>query len=204
MRRYVAIALAVAAAWCAGCDLLDTPRIVNHGGSGKDKPRDLSAPDSVLKMVEYLFDQHTPQAAEDYGDLLYDGYIYRYEDPTDQNDLLLDKASEVRVYERIFGFYDDISAQFIVHDRWNEYGSAQDYPEDTPPAHISDAHPDETWVILNVRGDMSFTNTDDKAERSGYTVDQYFDIAFRRVADPDTPTWQIASWTDRDAILGSN
>ncbi len=181
-----------------GCDLLNQTAVILPDPSDPSaaRPFSLSEPDSVLKLLTYLFYHHRPKDADEYGDLLYPGYFYRYVDPTDQHDLFLRKDEEVRIYKRIFAFYEDISARFTVEDRWIEYGAHRPYPLGTPAYEISDEHPDEDWVVLQVFGEMSFTYTDDQAVRVGADVRQPFNIAFRLDPMKKDSTWQIGSWTD--------
>jgi len=188
----------------AGCDLLNQTAIISEDpASGPQPPRTLSKPDSVLKMLTYLFDRHRPEDAQAVGDLLYTGYVYRYDDPTDNNDLELDRASEIQVHRNIFRSFETISAYFTPESRWNEYGSDMPRPPDVPPYQVSSAHPNETWVVLRVLGDMTFTNTDLQAVQVGYQVRQRFDIAFRLDPAQKDSTWQIASWTDREFLLSA-
>jgi hypothetical protein len=189
----------------SGCDLLNQTAVVGEQplNGGVTRPVSLSKPDSVLKMLTYLFDRHTPESVQTYADLLFEGYVYRYDDATDKNDLELDRASELQVYRNIFRSFDTISAQFTVENRWVEFGANMPFPSGTPFYQVSPAHPTENWVVLRVLGDLVFTNTDNQAVQSGYQVRQRFDIAFR--FDPLQPdsTWQIASWVDRESLLNA-
>lgn len=182
----------------AGCDLLNQTAVIPPDPPDLSVPRpvSLSKPDSVLKLLTYLFYHHRPKDADEYGDLLYSGYVYRYADPTDEHDLFLQRDEEIRIYKRIFAFYDDISARFAVEDRWIEYGSNRSIPVGTPPYEISNEHPNEDWVVLQVFGEMSFTYTNEQALRVGADVRQLFNIAFRLNSAREDSTWQIASWTD--------
>ena len=201
MRGFLVVMVLTSLAMCAGCDLLNKERTVGSPGSGL-KPANLSKPDSVLAMLTYLFDLHTPEAAtQDYGDLLSEGYVYRYVDPADQNSLTLNRASEIQVYENIFASFQNIAATFDKDSEWIEYGSRKAYPPDTPVSHVSEGHPTENWVVLHVLGEMRFTNTDESGMQVGFEVRQYFDMAFRLDSEKSDSTWQLGSWTDREAVL---
>ena len=187
----------------AGCDLLDQTPVVEQLPPVErvTAPLDLSRPDSVLKMIGYVFDQHTEKSADDFGDLLYDGYVYRYDGPGDELDLELDRASEIQVYKNIFSFYENVAADFIEEDRWIEYGSATAYPADTPRKYISAEHPDEEWIVIQVNADMSFTYTDQLGQQVGSIVRQRFDLAFRLARVLPDSVWQLGSWTDRESQI---
>jgi hypothetical protein len=186
------------------CDLLNQTPIIQDGGySAKQAPRSLSAPDSVLKMLVYVFDRHTPETARQFADLLYDGYSYRYDDPTDENDLELDRASEIKVYENIFRSFETISIDFIDEKRWVEYGSNTPKPPGIADRFVSERHPDEDWTVIRLIGDMEFTNTNEEAQLVGYSVKQRFDLAFRLALTESDSTWQLASWTDRESLISA-
>ena len=187
----------------AGCDLLDQTPIVEALPPVErvTAPLDLSRPDSVLKMIGYVFDRHTDKSADDFGDLLYEGYVYRYDGPGDELDLELDRASEIQVYKNIFGFYENVTAEFIEEKRWIEYGSAREYPEGTPGKFISRQHPDENWIVIQVNADMSFTYTNQLGQQVGSIVRQRFDLAFRLARQEPDSVWQLGSWTDRESQI---
>ncbi len=187
----------------AGCDLLNQTPIVDPIAPSERiaAPLNLSKPDSVLKMIGYIFDQHTPQSAQDFGDILYKGYVYRYDGPGDDLDLELDRASEIRVYENIFSHYENIEAQFVEEMQWTEYGIDNNAPDGTLPRHISAEHPAEDWVVIRVSADMSFTYSDQYGQQAGYIVRQRFDMAFRVAAVTPDSVWQLASWTDRESQI---
>ncbi|HDS74882.1 MAG TPA: hypothetical protein ENN56_04995 [Firmicutes bacterium] len=186
------------------CDLLNQTPIIREGGfAAKQAPLSLATPDSVVKMLVYIFDRHTPETARQFADLLAPGYVYRYDDPTDQNQLELDRASEIRVYENIFRNFETISAEFIVESRWTEYGSAMTYPAGTTTRYISERHPNENWTVLQVIGDMEFSNTDEQARIVGYRVFQRFELGFRFASATPDSTWQLASWTDRESLISA-
>ncbi|HOF61533.1 MAG TPA: hypothetical protein PK251_03910 [Candidatus Latescibacteria bacterium] len=189
----------------AGCDLLNQTAVIDDtiATGGVSRPVTLSRPDSVLKMLTYIFDRHTPESVQEYADLLFAGYVYRYDDPTDKNDLELDRASEIQVYRNLFRSFDYISAHFAIENRWIEYGADMPYPPGTALYQISSAHATENWVVLRVLGDLIFTNTDNNAVQTGYQVRQRFDIAFRLDTAKSDSTWQIASWSDRESLLNA-
>ncbi len=201
--RFVGVFLVIVAVVSA-CDLLNQTPVIREGGfAAKQAPLSLATPDSVVKMLVYIFDRHTPETARQFADLLAPGYVYRYDDPTDRNDLELDRASEIRVYENIFRNFESISAEFIIESRWTEYGSEMTYPPGTTSRYISERHPNEDWKVLQVIGDMEFSNTDEQARTVGYRVFQRFELGFRVAsATPDT-AWQLASWTDRESLISA-
>lgn len=197
-------AVIATAATFISCDLLNQTPIIQDGGySAKQAPRNLNAPDSVLKMLVYVFDRHTPETARQFADLLYDGYSYRYDDPTDENDLELDRASEIKVYENIFRSFETISLEFIDEKRWTEYGSNTPKPPGVADRFISERHPDENWIVIRLIGDMEFTNTNEEAQLVGYSVKQRFDLGFRSEVVGTDSTWQLASWTDRESLISA-
>lgn len=201
--RFVALII-VASMSVSACDLLNQTPIIREGGfAAKQAPLSLATPDSVVKMLVYIFDRHTPETARQFADLLAPGYVYRYDDPTDHNDLELDRASEIRVYENIFRNFETISAEFIVESEWTEYGSEMIYPPSTTSRHISERHPNENWTMLRVLGDMEFSNTDEQARIVGYRVFQRFDLGFRVVSTTPDSVWQLASWTDRESLISA-
>ena len=189
--------------FASACDLLNQTPVIREGSySAKQAPARLSAPDSVLKMLEYVFDRHTPETLREFADLLYTGYVYRYDDPTDQHDLELDRASEIQVYRNIFQSFETIRAEFYVEDGWTQYGS-EIAPLGALPNRVSERHPDENWEVLRIIGDMEFTNTSDKAQIVGYGIRQRFELGFRlKKAAPDS-VWELASWTDRESLLSA-
>lgn len=189
--------------FASGCDLLNQTPVIREGVySAKQAPARLSAPDSVLKMLEYIFDRHTPETLREFADLLYAGYVYRYDDPTDQHDLELDRASEIQVYRNIFQSFETIRAEFYVEDGWTQYGS-EIAPLGALPSRVSERHPDENWEVLRVIGDMEFTNTNQQAQIVGYGLRQRFELGFRlKKAAPDS-VWELASWTDRESLLSA-
>ena len=189
----------------ASCDLLNQTPVILEGGavSAKQAPADLSAPDSTIKMLVYVFDRHTPETARQFADLLYDSYVYRYDDPTDENDLELDRASEIRVHEKIFSNFETISVEFFEENRWLEYGSGMNVPLGTTERFVSEVHPTENWIIVQVVGDMEFTNMNEQAQMVGYRVSQRFELGFRLAVEKPDSTWQLASWTDRESFLSA-
>ena len=198
MTRWALTTLAVVFLTIGGCDLFRSRTL--GIGNGR-KPTNLSRPDSVLAILVYIFDQHTAEAVQDYSEILYDGYVYRYEDPSDQQTFELDRASEVQVYTNIFENFENISASFIPEGNWVEYGSHMVYPSGTPSWRVSEEHPQENWTVIRVLGEMEFTNTDDSGIEQGYEVKQYFDLAFRLDPTQKDSTWQLASWTDLESLL---
>ncbi len=188
----------------SACDLLNQTPVIREGGfAAKQAPLSLATPDSVVKMLVYIFDRHTSETARQFADLLAPGYVYRYDDPTDRNDLELDRASEIRVYENIFRNFESIAAEFIVESRWTEYGSAMTYPPGTTSRYISERHPNEDWKVLQVIGDMEFSNTDEQARIVGYHVFQRFELGFRVASTTPDTAWQLASWTDRESLISA-
>lgn len=198
MNLLVRVSVFVLSLSAIGCDLLNQTAVIPPEPSDLSVPRPLalSQPDSVLKLLTYLFHHHRPKDADEYGDILYSGYVYRYVDPTDEHDLFLRRDEELQICKRLFAFYEEISAEFSVEDRWTEYGANRSIPTGTPAFEISNEHPDENWVVLKVFGEMSFTYTNNEAARVGADVRQLFDIAFRLDPTRKDSTWQIASWTD--------
>lgn len=205
MSRTLVLLAALSACFICGCDLLNQTAVIddNVGTGGVSRPVTLSRPDSVLKMLTFIFDRHTQESVQQYADLLFDGYVYRYDDPTDKNDLELDRANEIQVYRNLFRSFDYISARFAVENRWIEYGADLPYPLGTPLYQVSLSHSTENWVVLRVLGDLVFTNTDNQAIQTGYQVRQRFDIAFRLDSTKSDSTWQIASWSDRESLLSA-
>jgi hypothetical protein len=189
----------------AGCDLLNQTPIVKpgHGETGLSAPLDYSRPDSVLKMIEYVFDQHAPQSADDFGDLLYEGYFYRYDGPTDEQDVLMNRDAEISAYRMVFDYYDNIEAQFDEEHRWVEYGQDREYPAGTLDQFISPDHPTENWIVLQVLANMSFTFGYQFGEEVGSIVRQRFDLAFRLKSGGQDSVWQLASWTDHRFATGA-
>ena len=186
----------------AGCDLLGQKRAIRSVARAA-RPVNLSRPDSVLRMLEYIFSVHDEQAAEEYGDLLYDGYVYSPGTATDIELLPKDKAEEIEIYKWLFARYENISADFYVDEDqiWTEYGSRMSYPAETHANRVSAEHPDENWEVYTVFGDMVFTNTNPNGTLTGSTVRQYFLMKFRLDPTQKDSTWQLAAWTDLEAIL---
>ena len=198
-RHAVIMLLTLCLSVWAGCDLLEHKKdIIRTRPTGK--PTNLARPDSVLKMLTYIFSVHDEEAADAYGDLLYDGFVYRYRPATDTETVLYYKQQEVQIYKNIFASFLDISAKFYVEEDgiWTEYGSRMDRPSDVLESHVSAQHPLENWQVYTVLGDMYFkentTNTGD------FSVRQSFLMKFRLDETAEDSTWQLASWTDLEAI----
>jgi len=200
MRLGQAVYISFALATLAGCDLLNQTPVITEkiASDGIQAPLSLSRPDSVLKMLTYIFDRHTNETAQQFADLLYPGYVYRYDDPTDDNDLELDRASEIEVYKRVFRSFETISAEFLEEDEWVEYGSEQYRPPEVPIFRVSDRHPNENWTVKQVQGEMTFASPVVQTGLTNYHVRQRFELSFRLDdAAPDS-VWQLAAWTDRE------
>jgi len=180
----------------AGCDLLDQRRVVppSQASLRIERPLALSAPDSVLKMLTYVFDEHTPEAADDFADMLYEGYVYRSVHTTDGNPLEFSRADEIRTYRNIFRNFEKIRATFLTDVT---YGAGRPVPQE----YLDLAPPGETWTFIEVTGDMMFTNTDQYGQETGYKVRQRFILGFRCDSTKTPATWQLAAWIDREPLL---
>ncbi|HOT37993.1 MAG TPA: hypothetical protein PLT86_15120, partial [Candidatus Latescibacteria bacterium] len=64
MSRGILFVSALFVSLLAGCDLLNQTAVIDDtiATGGVSRPVTLSRPDSVLKMLTYIFDRHTPES----------------------------------------------------------------------------------------------------------------------------------------------